>query len=366
MILMNDFKRQVASLRAELDEAMGRVLSSGWFVLGQEVEDFERELGSYLGADAERVVGVGNGMDALTLSLMAANIGLGDEVITTPNSAFATALAILQVGAKPVFVDLDPETYALDAGRVEAAVTSRTRAILPVHIYGQAADLAPLLELCERRKLLLIGDACQAHGATYGDRDVSTYGFATAYSFYPTKNLGCFGDGGAVVCARADAARRVRALRNYGQTSHYHHDERGLNSRLDELQAAVLRVKLRHLPTFTARRRSVAERYHAALAGLPLVLPVEKAYGRAVHHLYVLRCDRRDALREHLSKKGVQSLVHYPAILPLQVAMGELRAKPGDFPIAERCAREFLSLPMHPDLTDDEVAQVVAAVRCFF
>jgi dTDP-4-amino-4,6-dideoxygalactose transaminase len=365
MILMNDFKRQVASLRAELDEAMGRVLSSGWFVLGQEVEAFERELAAYLGVEPERVVGVGNGMDALTLSLMAADIGRGDEVITTPNSAFATALAILQVGAKPVFVDLDIETYALDAGRVEAALGPRTRAILPVHIYGQAADLGPLVDLCARKKLLLVGDACQAHGAEYGGRDVSAYGFATAYSFYPTKNLGCFGDGGAVV-AQADVAPRVRALRNYGQTSHYHHDERGLNSRLDELQAAVLRVKLRHLPAFTARRRAVAKRYDVGLAGLPLVLPVERAYGRAVHHLYVLRCDRRDALREHLREKGVQSLVHYPAILPLQMAMGELRAKPGDFPIAERCAQEFLSLPIHPDLTDDEVAQVIAAVRSFF
>jgi dTDP-4-amino-4,6-dideoxygalactose transaminase len=366
MILMNDFKRQVASLRVELDEAVSRVLTSGWFVLGQEVEAFERELGAYLGVDAELVVGVGNGMDALTLSLMAAGVGPGDEVVTTPNSAFATALAILQVGARPVFVDLDLETYALDARRVEAAITPSTRAILPVHIYGQSADLAPMLALCEAKGLVLIGDACQAHGARYGGRDVSAYGFATAYSFYPTKNLGCFGDGGGVTCARADTAARVRALRNYGQTSHYHHDERGLNSRLDELQAAILRVKLRHLPTFTARRGAIAARYNAGLAGLPIVLPVEKSYGEAVHHLYVLRSDRRDALREHLRTRGVQSLVHYPTILPLQPAMGALQARPGDFPIAERCAQEFLSLPMHPDLTDAEVDEVVAAVRSFF
>jgi dTDP-4-amino-4,6-dideoxygalactose transaminase len=366
MILMNDFKRQVASLRAELDAAMSRVLESGWFVLGQEVEAFERELAGFLGLDADRVVGVGNGMDALTLALMATGIGAGDEVVTTPNSAFATALSILQVGARPVFVDLDLETYALDATRIEAVLTPRTRAILPVHIYGQSADLAPILDLCERRGLVLINDACQAHGARYADRDLSSYGLATAYSFYPTKNLGCFGDGGAVACASAEVALRIRALRNYGQTSQYLHAERGLNSRLDELQAAVLRVKLRHLRAFTDRRRAIAARYQAELAGLPVVLPVEKSYGRAVHHLFVLRSDRRDALQAHLRARGVQSLVHYPAILPLQPAMGELMARPGDFPIAERCAREFLSLPVHPDLTEAEVSEVCAAVRSFF
>ena len=363
MIVMNDFRRQVAALRPELDRAIARVLESGWYILGEEVRAFEAELAAHVGA--AHAVGVGNGMDAIELALRALDVGPGDEVITTPLSAFATALAIVRAGARPVFVDIDEESYALDPARVEAAITPRSRAIVPVHLYGQAADLEALGELARRRGLLLVGDAAQAHGATFGGRDVGGFGEAVAYSFYPTKNLGAFGDGGAVVTNDAARAARLRTLRDYGQAERYRHVERGLNSRLDELQAAILRVKLAGLSAQNRRRRALAERYRAALAGLPLVLPVEKPYGRSVYHLFVVRCARRDALQRSLRERGVQTLVHYPVLLPHQPALQPLGIT-GSWPVAERCAAELLSLPIYPELTDDEVDQVAAAAQDFF
>lgn len=361
MILMNDFKQHVALLRSELDEATARVFESGWFILGKEVEALERELGAYLGVP--HAVGVGNGMDALQIALMAWGIGPGDEVITTPNSAFATTLAVLRVGATPVFVDIDERDYALDARKIEAALTKRTRALLPVHIYGRAADLDPMLALSKKHGLFLLNDACQAHGAKYRGQDIAALGDAAAYSFYPTKNLGCFGDGGMIVCADADKAARMRRLRDYGQEKRYQHVEAGLNSRLDELQAAILRVKLKHLAAHTERRRVIAKSYLAKLEGLPLVLPVWDE--GAVWHLFPVRTAKRDALAEHLRTRSIQSLVHYPVIIPAQQAM-PTPYRVGSLPVAERCADEFLSLPIHPELTDAEVDEVSAGVRSFF
>jgi dTDP-4-amino-4,6-dideoxygalactose transaminase len=358
---MNDFKRHAARFGPELASAMQRVLDSGWYILGKEVEAFEREFAAYVGAP--HAIGVGNGMDALQLALMAWDIGPGHEVITTPNSAFATALAIVRAGATPVFVDISERDYALDPAKVAAAITSRTRAIMPVHIYGRAADLTELSELADAHGLALINDACQAHGAGHRGRDIASYGQASAYSFYPTKNLGALGDGGMIVCADAERAARLRSLRDYGQQRRYHHAEPGLNSRLDELQAAILRAKLAHLPAQTERRRAIAHRYSTGLAGIGLILPDDDQ--EAVWHLYVVRTRQRDALSNFLRERGVQSLVHYPVIIPEQPALRRPYTR-GSLPVAERCAAEFLSLPIDPELTDSEVDSVCGAVRAFF
>lgn len=365
MILMNDFRRHVAALRDELQVAIDRVLTSGWFVLGAEVEAFEREFALFLAA--KHVIGVGNGMDAIELALAAAGIGEGDEVITTPNSAFASTLAILKRRAVPRFVDLDERTYGLDLERAKQAVGPRTRAILPVHIYGQPLDLTALEALAAGAGITLVNDAAQAHGARWRDRDISSFGVATAYSFYPTKNLGCFGDGGAVATNDDAVAAQIRRGRDYGQERRYVHvDPNGLNSRLDELQAAILRVKLRHLATHNQRRAAIARYYCDQLQGLPLTLPVIAADASSVHHLFVLRTSQRDALMQHLREREVASLVHYPLIIPLQPAMARFGHRKGDFPIAERCADEVLSLPIHPELTDAEIETVAGAVRAFF
>jgi dTDP-3-amino-3,4,6-trideoxy-alpha-D-glucose transaminase len=359
---MNDFPAQIARRRVELQAAFDRVLDSGWFILGPEVEAFEREYAAFVGAP--HAVGVGHGMDAITLALQALGVGRGDEVITTPNSAFATTLAVVRAGATPVFVDLDPDTCALDPARVAAAITPRTRALLPVHIYGHPFDIEALASL----GLPVVGDAAQAQGARLRGRDVAAYGAATATSFYPTKNLGCLGDGGLVTTADADLAARVRQGRDYGQAARYQHVALGLNSRLDELQAATLRVKLRHLPAENARRRAIADRYQQALSDLPLVLPRAPAFGESVWHLYTVRTPRRNELQAFLKAEGVTTLVHYPTIIPLQPALAELglRHHPGDFPVAERCAAEILSLPIDPVLDDDRIDRVIAAVRRFF
>jgi dTDP-4-amino-4,6-dideoxygalactose transaminase len=358
---MNDFKRHAARFGAEIEAATKRVLDSGWYILGKEVEAFEREFAAYVGVP--HAIGVGNGMDALQLALMAWDIGPGDEVITTPNSAFATTLAIVRAGATPVFVDISERDYALDADLMAAAVTPRTRALMPVHIYGRAGNLTAYEALARLHDLVLINDACQAHGAGHRGRDIASYGHASAYSFYPTKNLGGLGDGGMLVCADADKAARLRSLRDYGQQKKYLHTEPGLNSRLDELQAAILRVKLSYLAAQTERRRAIAHRYSTTLAGVGLILPDDDP--EAVWHLYVVRTRQRDALSSFLRERGVQSLVHYPVIIPQQPALRRPYAQ-GSLPVAERCANEYLSLPMDPELTDAEVDQVCDAVRAFF
>ncbi len=359
-----DFRPRVAALRGELDAAIARVLDSGWFVLGPEGEAFERELAQALGA--REAVAVANGTDALHLALRARGIGPGDEVITTAISAAFSALAIQHAGARPVFVDVDPRTLNLDPQAAARAVSPRTRALMPVHLYGHPADMDPLLELARERGLVLLEDACQAHGARYRGRPVGTLAGESgigALSFYPTKNLGALGDGGAVLVNDPHTAATLRRLRNGGQRDRYRHETEGWNSRLDELQAALLRVSLAHLPAWTARRRGIAAIYDRELAGTGVAPLGEQEYAGAVFHLYVVRHPRRDALQQALAARGVGTLIHYPIPLHLQPAFAALGGRPGDLPVAEEASAEILSLPLYPELDDRTVLRVADAVR---
>lgn len=356
-----DFKPHVSSMRPEIEAAMRRVLDSGWFILGPEVEAFERELARALGAQDS--VAVANGTDALLLALEAAGLAPGDEVITSSLSAAFTGLAIRRAGGRPVFVDVEPATLNLCPKATARAVTARTKFLMPVHLYGHPADLEPLFELARERGLQLIEDACQAHGAQHRGRTVGSIASLGALSFYPTKNLGAFGDGGAILVQEPELARRLRALRNGGQSDRYRHELVGLNSRLDELQAAVLRVKLQHLQAWGERRRAIAALYTSELAGAGVELPQEQPYARAVFHLYVIRHDRRDALQAALKERGVGTLIHYPIPLHLQPCFADLGGQPGDQPVVERECQRILSLPMYPELTDEQVRYVARAVR---
>jgi dTDP-3-amino-3,4,6-trideoxy-alpha-D-glucose transaminase len=354
----------VAALRHELDEAASRVLGSGWFVLGPEVEAFERELASALGA--RHAVAVGNGTDALFLSLRALGVGPGDEVVTSPVSAAFTALAVLQAGARPVFADVDPATLNLDPEKVDAALSTRTKAIVPVHLYGHPADMDPILAIARGRGIAVVEDACQAHGALYRGRPVGTLAGERgigALSFYPTKNLGALGDGGAILVNDPSVAATLRQLRNGGQSDRYRHELPGVNSRLDEIQAAFLRVGLRHLAAGNERRRALAGLYRTGLDGSGVEPPREQPYARAVHHLFVVRHPRRDALAQALRERGIGTLVHYPTPLHLQPVFAPLGGEPGDLPVAERATSEVLSLPLYPELGDEQLRAVVAAVR---
>jgi len=356
-----DMAAAVRSLRPEIDDAVARVLDSGWFVLGPENEAFEAELAEAFGV--RDAVTVANGTEALQLALEALGVGAGDEVVTTPMSAAFTALAIERAGARPVFADVEPDTLNLSPAAAARAITDRTKALLPVHLYGHPADLGALGALAAERGLHLVEDACQAHGARYGERSVGGFGALAALSFYPTKNLGGLGDGGAVLVGDPERALKLRRLRNGGQTDRYRHEESGINSRLDELQAAVLRVKLRHLEEWTDRRRALARLYREELADCGVTLPVERDGVRAVYHLFVIRHPRRDALAARLRERGVGTLIHYPIPLHLQPAFARLGGRPGEQPVAERAAEEILSLPLQPELDDASARAVAAAVR---
>ena len=356
-----DFAAHVAALRPELEAALARVLDSGHFILGPEGEAFEQELAR--ATESKHAVAVANGTDAIELALRVRGIGAGDEVVTSPLTAPFTVLAILAAGARPVFADLDPLTLNVSPEGVANAVGPRTKALLPVHLYGNPADLDPLRALAGERGLSLVEDACQAVGARYHGRVVGTNGLG-ALSFYPTKNLGALGDGGAVLAADAGEAARLRELRNGGQGGEkYRHEVVGVNSRLDEMQAAILRVGLRHLEAWTERRRALAALYDRELAGLPLGLPREQPGARSVYHLYVVRHPRRDALRAALQARGVGTLVHYPIPLHRQPAFRSLFGGGTSFPEAERAATEVLSLPLHPAMTDAQAQTVSAALR---
>ena len=345
---------------APIGEAIDRVIASGWFVLGPEVEAFEREFADASGA--RFAVGVGTGTDAITLSLRALGIGPGDEVITAPLSAAYSALAIMMAGARPVFADIDPERLTLDPQAVASAVTARTRAILPVHLYGQAADLTSLLPIAERHRLAVVEDACQAHLATAAGRPVGTIGVAGAFSFYPTKNLGALGDGGAVITNDATLAERLKRLRNGGQTSRYHHAEAGANSRLDEMQAAILRARLPFLAQWTARRREIAGTYRQGLDNTAICVPREFDAGH-VYHLFPVLSNNRAAFQAHLAAAGVEALIHYPIPIPRQPALRE--TAPADCPVANRVCEQVVSLPMYPGLSAAAVARVVEAAATF-
>lgn len=344
----------------EIRAAMDRVIERAWFVLGPEVDAFEREFAALSGAP--HAIGTGNGTDAIAAVLRALGVGPGDEVITTPLSAAYTALAIVMAGARPVFADIDPERLTLDPAAVERAITTRTKALLPVHLYGQPADMKAFAALASRRGLALIEDCCQAHLATCDGQAVGTYGVAGAFSFYPTKNLGALGDGGAVITRDAALAERLRCLRNGGQTDRYHHVEMGVNSRLDELQAAILRARLPLLRARTEQRRALAAEYRRRLSDAPVSVPVEMDPGH-VYHLFPVRTTRRTALQAHLHSAGIDTLVHYPVAISRQPAFTSTH--PAECPIANRAADEVLSLPLHPGLSLADVAVVSDAVRSF-
>jgi dTDP-4-amino-4,6-dideoxygalactose transaminase len=345
---------------AAVRSAVERVIASGWFVLGPEVEAFEREFAAASGA--AHAVAVGTGTDAIALSLRALGIGSGDEVITTPLSAAYSALAIMIAGARPVFVDVDAARLTIDPRAIAAAIGPRTRAIVPVHLYGQAADMQAIGNVASRHNLALVEDCCQAHLATSGRRPVGTFGAAGAFSFYPTKNLAALGDGGAIVTNDATLAGRLKRLRNGGQTDRYHHDEFGVNTRLDEMQAAILRARLPYLSAWTARRRALAARYRRALEGETVTAVPERDAGH-VYHLFVVRTAARDALRTHLAARGIETLIHYPVPIPRQPALAA--AAPDDCPTAARACDEVLSLPLYPALPDAAVDVIAEAVDAF-
>ena len=356
-----DFRAHLMPIRAEIDAALARVLDSGWFILGPEGEAFERELAAAMGS--REAVGVANGTEAIQLALEAIGVGPGDEVVTASLSAAFTALAIERAGARPVFADLDANTLNVSAETIERVLTPQTKALLPVHLYGHPCDLDPIFALARSRGIAVMEDACQAHGATYKKRTVGSLGVLGTHSYYPTKNLGAFGDGGAVLANDAELATRLRRLRNGGQSDRYRHELSGVNSRLDEVQAAILRVKLTHLAAWTERRREIAARYAQGLAGAGLGLPEEQPYARAVYHLYVVRHLRRDALASALKERGIATLIHYPIPLHLQPAFARYGGRPGQLPIVEQAAGEILSLPIYPELSDAQVEAVIAAVR---
>jgi len=358
-----DFEAMHRELRPALDAAYQRVVASDRFILGTEVEAFEKEFAAY--CEAEHCVGVGNGLDALFLVLRAIGVGPGDEVLVPSNTYIATWLAVSQVGATPVPVEPDPATFNIDPSRIEVSITPRTRAIIPVHLYGQPADMDPIVEIARKHRLKVIEDAAQAHGARYKTRRVGGLGDAAGFSFYPGKNLGALGDAGAVVTRDAALADRVRALRNYGSRVKYHNDFKGHNSRLDELQAAFLREKLRVLDRWNDLRRRVASRYLEALAGSGLGLPGVSDRVEPVWHLFVVRSSSRDALQRHLSDSHISTLIHYPVPPHLQGAYAELGLGSASLPISEKIHREVLSLPMGPHLLARQQARIVdVLLRC--
>jgi len=360
MISFLDLKAPYLELKSELDEAVARVMASGWFIGGTEVDEFESAYASYCGA--ARCVGVGNGLDALRLALTALGVQSGDEVIVPSNTYIATWLAVSQCGATPVPVEPDERTFNIDPDLIEAAITPRTRVILPVHLYGQPADLDPILAIARKHGLCVLEDAAQAHGSRYKGRRIGAHGDAVAWSFYPGKNLGAMGDAGAVTTNDPRIADRIRVLRNYGSRVKYVNEVLGCNSRLDPLQAAILRVKLVYLDQWNARRRANAERYREELAGSGLTLPFVPDWAEPVWHLHVIRHLRRDALQSALGGVGVGTLIHYPIPPHLQEAYRSAGWIRGVFPIAERLANEVLSLPMGPHLSSEQAEAVVSAI----
>ena len=364
MIPVFDLRDQYNAMKDEINEAVARVLESGWFILGQEVEAFEEEFAAYCGLS--HGIGVGSGTEALHLALLACGVGPGDEVITVPHTAVATVAAIELTGARPVFVDIDPVSYTIDPTQLESRITARTRAVVPVHLYGRAADLGPILEFAQRNGLTVVEDCAQAHGAEYKGQRVGSFGRVACFSFYPTKNLGAYGDGGMVVTGDGALAHKVRLLCQYGWEQRYISSLRGFNSRLDEIQAAILRVKLRHLDEWNEARRARAQLYDELLAGSGVATPTEKNYGRHVYHLYVVRCSHRahrDELKSYLVEHGVGTAIHYPVPIHLQEAYRDLGYRRGAFPVTEACADGILSLPMYPELQEDEVREIAELVK---
>lgn len=356
-----DLKAQYKSLKPDLDDAIARVIAGGSFILGPEVESFEKGFADYLGA--RFCIGVSSGTAAVQIAVMAGGIQAGDEVIVPTNSFFATAEAVSVAQATPVFVDADPVSYTIDVSKIEKAISSRTRAIIPVHLYGQPADLGPIFEIARRHGLIVIEDAAQAHGAEYEGRRVGPLGLAGCFSFYPSKNLGAYGEAGAIVTNDEELAQRARLLRDHGSERRYYHEILGYNFRMEAIQAAVLNVKLRHLDDWNALRRARAARYHELLQDCGVVLPREMSYARHVYHAYVVQSDARDELRRRLSNAGIQTGIHYPVPIHLQPAYASLGSRRGDFPETERLSDRVLSLPMFPELTDEQMKAVADSIH---
>ena len=355
-----DLKAQYQNIKPEIDAAIARVLETSQFVLGSEVAGFEQEFAAYCGA--AECIALNSGTSALHVALLAAGVGPGDDVITVPFTFVASVAAILYAGARPILVDIDPRSFTLDPATIEAAVTPRTKAILPVHLYGQPADMDPILEVAQRNNLVVIEDAAQAHGAKYKGRPVGSLADIACFSFYPTKNLGAYGEGGAVTTSNAEYARTIRMLRDWGQDRKYHHVLRGFNYRMEGLQGAILRVKLRHLDQWTEARRAAASKYNQLLADSGVDLPTEMPWARHVYHVYTLRLEDRDALQSALTSGGIQTAVHYALPAHLQPAYGDLGYGRGAFPQSEKAAKEVLSLPLYPEITGTQIEKVAQAL----
>ncbi len=357
-----DLKAQYNSIKGEIDQAIAQVIENSAFIGGKHVQEFEHSFAAYIGA--KHCVGVGNGTDALFIALKALGIGAGDEVITVANSFVATSEAITNARARVVFVDCDEKTYNIDVNKIEQAITDKTKAIIPVHLYGQPADMDKILEIARKYSLYVIEDAAQAHGAEYKGRKIGTFGDCACFSFYPGKNLGAYGDAGAVVTNNDELAEKVKKFANHGRLSKYNHEFEGVNSRLDGLQAAILNVKLKYLEKWTERRREAAKRYDEKLTGLvvtPFVLPEV----RHVYHLYVIQVEKRDELRQFLSEREVSTGIHYPIPLPFLQAYSYLNHKPEDFPVANYLKDRIVSLPMFGDITLEQVDYVAEQIKFF-
>lgn len=363
MIPLVDLVAQYHSIKDEIDSAVHATLESGHFILGPVVSKLEENIASYLGVD--HAVGLASGTDALVLAMRAFDIGVGDEVIIPAYTFFATAGTVMSVGAKPVFVDIDPITYEVDVTQIERCITSRTKAIIPVHLYGHPAEMDPILELARTRGLKVVEDNAQAFGSTYRGKKTSSIGDIGCLSFFPTKNLGAFGDGGMVVTNDPALAERMRLLRTHGWKKKYYSEEVGYNSRLDALQAAILQAKFPHVDEWNRKRRALAQRYSEQLAPLGVTVPVECDWGKHVYHLYIIRSDRRAELQAFLKEKGIASEVYYPLPPHLSTPCRKFGYKDGDFPHAERASRETLALPLYPELTIEQQDEVLSAIREF-
>ena len=359
MILFNNIKRDNDAIGEQISQAIKRVIESGWYVLGQESEQFEKEFAEYVGTKFG--VGLNSGSDALYLSVKALGLLAGDEVITVSHTMISTVDAIARNGATPVFMDIDPDTYLIDTSKIEEKISNKTRAIIPVHLYGHPVDMEPIMEIAERHNLTVIEDACQAHGTEYKSQKVGSIGHIGCFSFYPTKNLGAYGDAGMMVTSDEEIANKLRKMRNYGQSEKYYYDFVGVNSRLDEIQAAILRVKLSYLDEWNEKRRNLAKLYDDFLYNIDVVTPVEQEYAKHVYHLYVIRHKNRNRLQEYLFKQGVQTLIHYP--VPVHKQKAYLCSC--KLPVTEKICGEILSLPMGPWLNEEEVREISGAICRF-
>lgn len=360
-IRFGDLSRQYKSIKKEIDSAVADVLDSGWFVLGKNVELFERKFAEY--CSCKYAVGVGSGTEALHLSILSCNIENNDEIITVPNTAVPTVSAVSFANAIPVFVDINEQTFTMDPSKIESRITRRTKAIIPVHLFGHPADMDPIIKIAKKYNIKVIEDACQSHGSLYKSIKTGTIGDIGCFSFYPSKNLGCFGDGGMVVTNNKKIYEKIKLLRNYGQKKRYYHSIKGFNSRLDEIQAAVLLVKLRKLDEWNDMRRKIAKSYNDGIANPLIIKPIENKYTRHNYHLYVIRTKNRDRLRKYMKDKGIETLIHYPLPIYLQEAYKFLNIRKGRCPVAEMYSNEIVSLPIYPELKMNEIRYIIDVIN---